>query len=306
MLNLKPYIEEIEDIEPGQTVRINHTDCEAGEDTRRRLYLTRTHADETRVIAYCHNCQQGGRHVDGQYTSYRNQKHNDKYQAHSLPTDIVQEPAGLIGKLSDWPTAAQSWAYTNKLNQGDASWYGIKYDPSTDRVYLPRCEEMDRNTSSVVHVEDTLVGYQLRSLYPWHSQPKYITAQCKDAENYTFILPAQRSGDYVVIVEDLVSAIHIIRATEDEGKGANLPGVYVNYGTRVDPRMMYNIAHSYKHAVVWLDNDNQHVNNQAKLMQRTIRMYSDQIAVSRVTEYSDPKHYKPQEICRILDEVQNG
>lgn len=301
MLDLKPYIEEIEDIEPGQTVRINHTDCEAGEDTRRRLYLTRTHADETQVIAYCHNCQQGGYHSDGHYKSYRDEKHRANIKDKCTLSDTVEEPPGLVPEITAWPTAAQSWAFTKGIYQTDADWYHIKYDPSTDRVYLPRWDHLDRTDDD----RGALVGYQLRSLHGY-ARPKYMTAQRKDAENFTFIHPKQAECDYVVVVEDLVSAIHIIRATEDEGQGANLPGVFVNYGTRIDPRMMYTIAHGYKYAVIWLDNDNQHVDNQAKLMARTIAMYSDKISVARVDESSDPKHYEPIEICHILDEVWDG
>ena len=37
----------------GETVRINHADCEAGEDTRRRLYIT---MKPDILLGYCHNC----------------------------------------------------------------------------------------------------------------------------------------------------------------------------------------------------------------------------------------------------------
>lgn len=301
MLNLKPYLTEIEDIEPGQTIKINHTDCEAGEDTRRRLYLTRTHADETRVIAYCHNCQQGGYHSDGHYKAYRNNKHKAPKGGVVEIKDEVSKPVGLVEKIADWPTSAKAWAYSRGITQDDAYWYGVEYDPSTNRVYLPRWTELDRRNED----RGVLAGYQLRALDRPYA-PKYMTAQRQDVENYTFIHPKQNYCDYAVIVEDLVSAIHILRATENEGEGANLPGVYVNYGTRVDPKMMYEIAQQYTYAVVWLDNDNQHVVNQAKLMQRTIAMYNAGIRAGRVEESSDPKHYAPSEICIILDEVWNG
>src|SRR5210317_1255666 len=106
MLNLRPYVDEIECIEPGQTIRINHTDCDAGEDTRQRLYLTRTHADDTVVVGYCHNCQQGGKHSDTSYTKYRNEKHG---VVNTIPTikDNVIVPDSVVTKLVDWPTDAK-------------------------------------------------------------------------------------------------------------------------------------------------------------------------------------------------------
>ena len=297
MLNLRPYMEEIEEIEPGQTVRINHTDCEAGEDTRRRLYLTRTHADETKVVAYCHNCQEGGFYSDNVYQHYRATKHTVPSNTREEDGSIVTEPVGLIPKLSDWPADAQAWAISRGLAQVDIDWYGIKYDPSTDRVYLPRYEVLDRREDT----KSEVVGYQLRSLHNW-DKTKYLTVQSKDAKNYTFCYPEQDNCDWIVIVEDLISAIHVLRATDD----GNLPGVVINYGTKVDPTLMYTIANSFKWCTVWLDNDNQHVINQAKIMQRTIKMYSDKIKVARVEDYNDPKYHDHKEIVRILDEVNYG
>ena len=297
MLNLDPYLDEIEDIEPGETRRVNHTDCDAGEDTRRRLYITRTHSDEGKVLAYCHNCQQSGLHTSKQWTTYRNSKHEDNVTYTAVPSDVVTEPAGLIEDVKLWPTHAKSWYYANvPLSLG--KWWGYKYDPSTDRVYIPRWKYAGRREST----PKDLVGYQLRDL-TGRGRPKYITAQRKDMDQYSFIYPKQAKCTYVVIVEDLQSALHIIQATENEGKGAHLPGIYVNHGTRIDPTMMYIIAHNYGHCTVWLDNDGQHVINQAKLMQRTIQMYSSNIACRRVEDKSDPKHYDALMILEILDEV---
>ena len=75
MLDLQHYQQMIDDLEPGETVRYNHTDCPAGEDTRRRLYLTRPHADPTWVLGYCHNCQDSARSGGKKYEQYRNKRH---------------------------------------------------------------------------------------------------------------------------------------------------------------------------------------------------------------------------------------
>ena len=288
----------MEGISPGQTIRVNHDECEAGADSRQRLYLTRTHADEARVIAYCHNCQQGGYWLDDEFRPYRDGKHNLNTPVELTTTDTLEEPKGLIEHRNLWPTAAKAWAYSRKLHSDTLSWWGIKYDPSTDRIYIPRWDVLDRKGTN----QPTLIGYQLRKIHDYQ-QPKYITAQKQDAQGWTFVYPKQTSCDYVIIVEDLVSAAHIINATEQEGEGANLPGVYINYGTKVDPVLMYKMAINSGNAVVWLDNDNAHVINQAKMMERTIKMYNDRIKVGRVVRHSDPKHYDPESICRILDEV---
>lgn len=301
MLNLRPYKEQIEEIEPGQTLRLNHTDCEAGEDTRRRLYLTRTHADETKVVGYCHNCQQGGYWNDDAFVSYRDTKHSATTASPVRFTDEVTEPVGLIEDCKLWPMDVKAWQFSRCLTHNDVHWWGIKYDPSTDRIYIPRWDVLDRKEKDT----GNLIGYQLRKVHEYQ-QPKYITAQKEDAQGWTFIYPKQASCDYVVIVEDLISAAHILNATEQEGNGANLPGVYINYGTKVDPVLMYKMALNNEYAVVWLDNDNAHVVNQAKMMERTIKMYNNRIRVGRVNLHSDPKHYDHNSICSILDEVWNN
>ena len=292
MLNLRNYADVIEEIEPGQTIRIDHTDCDAGEDTRQRLYLTRTHADDTIVVGYCHNCQQGGRYTDGSYQQYRNEKHGVVKQERKIE-DNVTEPDTLVYKLVDWPIDAKAWALSRGISQVDADRYSIAYDSDSDRIYLPKQNNRD------------LEGYQLRAIHPWQ-RPKYLTASTLDAKPWTYLESDRTEAtEYVVLVEDLVSGIHIIRACEDDPEHGNCPGVYVLHGVKIDPTLMYKIARDYAWATVWLDNDNAHVENQAKLMARTILMYGLE-NVRRVDGYHDPKNYEPGTIRTILDEVWDG
>jgi hypothetical protein len=297
MLNLKPYLSEMEELTPGQTVRLDHTDCEAGEDTRQRLYLTRTHADESKVVAYCHNCQQGGAWCTTPYQLYRDDKHdatNAGWIAHVTHKERVdvEEPPGLVSDPYVWPAPAVAWISMQGLNYKMVEKYGIKYDPSTDRVYLPRYRTIDRGAPIE---ESKLLGYQLRSLQNWN-KPKYLTVQSKEGPNYTYI--HNGSTNHAVVVEDLASGIAIAEATDY--------GVYVNYGTKIDPTMMYIIATNFQYAYIWLDNDNHHVIRQSRLMAQTIAMYDDLIDVIRVKTASDPKHYTPDEITGALKGAGNG
>ena len=49
----KHFAEAAATLEHGKQIRINHTKCPAGEDTKERLYVKR---DYNRILAYCHNC----------------------------------------------------------------------------------------------------------------------------------------------------------------------------------------------------------------------------------------------------------
>lgn len=299
MLKQNDWIDEGTELAPGETKRICHTNCEAGEDTRFRLYITRPQADEAKLIAYCHNCQESGFAFDNGYTAYRDDKHDDRFTPDdSTALEEVEPPPNMISNMDDWPALAKAWAYKNYLSKDVADRFNIQYDPSSNRVYLPRYE----GWAPRVHT-GKLLGYQLRALDK-HSGPKYITAALPDVPSWTFIHPSQATCNYVVVVEDLLSGIKILEATYNEGEGANFPGVYVNHSTRVDPTMCYTIARRYKYAIVWFDNDSDHVIEQAHTMQRTISLYNDKCrAVVMPPPISDAKHYAESEVLYYLDQV---
>lgn len=299
MLDLNFYTDKMEDIAAGETARVNHETCDAGIDTRRRLYLTRTHADPTVIIAYCHNCQQGGRWKDGDWKEYRDKRHANVSTHKEVTYKEVVPPPNMVYVPSDWPTDAMSWMYKSGLNKKFIERYGIAYDPSSNRVYLPRYDEFDWKDDR----KGELIGYQLRSVDGQGS--KYLTVQKDGTNGWTEIYNSDfHADDYAIIVEDLVSALAIIEATTmDQSNG---PNVFVNYGTKIDPVMMHRIANDYKWCVVWLDNDSTHVQNQARLMVRTIKMYSNKIMAKAILKLDDPKHYDGDVITRELDEVWDG
>ncbi len=298
MLDLKNYTESMEDIEVGETKRIDHTTCDAGEDTRQRLYLTRTVADPTTVIAYCHNCQQGGRWKTDGFTEYRNNRHDSsRIPASYIHVKEIEVPNHMLSDPREWPTEAKHWALSRQMGYDTLKKYKIKYDPSSQRVFLPRGDFRESEW-------DNVRGYQLRDLHGQGS--KYLTAQEDNTYGWSTLWPhpTEPSGRYVVIVEDLLSGIVIQEeAIESDGFA---PYIYVNHGTKIDATMMYKIANdpNATYVTVWLDNDSQHVVNQAKLMARTVSMYNPKCRVRVVDEpYEDPKQYSPDEIRRALDEV---
>ena len=301
MLDLSKYTDKMEDIAAGETARVDHETCSAGEDTRRRLYLTRTHADPTVVIAYCHNCQQGGRWQDGNWQQYRDQRHETttRYYAQDVTYKEVVEPSNMVYASTLWPTDATKWRLKAGISKQNIQRYGIAYDPSSNRIYLPRYEEFDWHDNT----KGELFGYQLRSIDGQGS--KYLTVQKDGTNGWTELYNSEyHANDYAIIVEDLVSAIAIMEAsTIDQSNG---PKIFVNYGTKIDPVMMYTIANNYKWCIVWLDNDSNHVQVQAKLMVRTIKMYSPSIQAKAILTLDDPKHYDGDQIIRSLDEVWDG
>ena len=280
-IKLDYWKREIDDIQPGETIRVDHGDhCIAGEETRRRLYITRVMADPDIVVGYCHNCAEGGRYTDQEYAPYRDMKHaqfyKDRYPEY---VDEVVPPKGMVRSLTDWPTYAQSWAMSNRLTSELIQHYGLAFDTGSDRVYLPRYGSTAQ--------WGKLNGYQLRLVTG--KGPKYVTVSSKDDPGYT-IIPQPILNDSIVIVEDLVSGIHVAAATQRD--------VIVNYGVKINPLVVAK-ANTYANAAVWLDNDSPHVCKQAEGYARTIALYGN-TETHVIKEKSDPKHNSNTDIRNIL------
>ncbi len=281
MLNVSHEV--MQDIQPGETLRVNHEHCPAGEDTRRRLYLTRPLADPAKIAWYCHNCSEGGYKHTVRYETYRNQRHEATNSIVLDNTDELTEPPGLIEKLFDWPEEAITWAGENTLSNAVLNKYGIKYDPSTNRVYLPRY-----NTSG------DLDGYQLRRLFG--RGPKYITVSKQDSKGWS-MFPTGNFRDTVVIVEDLVSAIKVREACAPIA-------VVVMHGIQTNLDALHS-ASFYANGVVWLDNDSFWVKKQANVMKRTLELIANKPAYI-VRKKTDPKHYSYAVIEQTIREAING
>lgn len=298
-LNLTPYMTEVDDLEIGDTVRLNHDDCAAGTDSRRRLYITRPQANPETVVAYCHNCQQGGYHVTGQHSGFRRTRHENTpaKNIHKVQ-DTLSVPPNLLDDIDDWPLLAQAWAYKGRMNKVLIRGYGIAYDPSSDRVYIPRYNWHSKHGDTYYFGD--LQGYQLRNVDADTKRPKYLTVTTKDDTGFSLLktetaaLPTTRA----VLVEDLLSGIHIVEATHAAGPTATM--AIVNYGTQVQLPALHACALQSR-AIVWLDNDSKHVVEQAEQMARTINLINSQCLVRVIGgKYSDPKHHTWDEINHIL------
>jgi hypothetical protein len=294
-LFLNDFALEIADIAPGETIRVNHgVYCDAGVDNRQRLYLTRTVADPTVTIGYCHNCGQGGNYIDKTYAQFRNQRH-DSGLSPLTPTETLVEkitpPPNMLSEIDRWPTHAQAWAYKNRLRQYDADTYNIKFDVSSDRVYLPQYEHISLDGEGPVGLE----GYQLRCTNG--IGPKYVTVRESSPKGYTHIVRYGSEVGTLVIVEDLCSGIAIMKAPI-----LRSTAVAVNYGVSINPLVVH-LAASYDTAVVWLDNDSAFIRNRAEHIARTIALYSSKTDVAVVQSDGDPKHHEPDRIRQELESL---
>jgi hypothetical protein len=268
--------EHVDELETGETVRVNHSSCPAGEDTRRRLYITKR---PDVILGYCHNCGDSASRYIGTRDRYR--KSDSSFIKQCKPSEYVAPLLVAFHDKDNIPVEAEAWRIKSKLTRDQCAKYEIQYAPETDSIYLP-FYTLDGFTN----------GHQLRPLH--RTGAKYVNCVKDSDEELGGIVSEPTLGtDTIVIVEDLISGIH-----------CNLAGVdaLVNYGTHVKPSVLYYMAQDgYKHMVVWLDNDSSVVNKKASDMYNILHMYkTPEQTVRRISGEHDPKHLTTDQIQRKL------
>lgn len=300
MIDLSKYDKIIDALKRGETARVNHRDCKAGQDTRRRLYLTRPAGSPNVVLGFCHNCQTPGIRRVGNNV-YRDDFENSAFPIPKLPKAGAnfEIPSGMVPCGDDWPTDAHAWRLHCGLSRTACLKAQIQYDPNTHRVYLPQYDTMIDEQAT-----GELIGYQLRNL--GEHGAKYLSV-VRDTDNPVSTLCVgiphrDWKGDCVkigVVVEDLASGLAIIRASKRCTNGW-IPSVTVNYGTKVNPDALHKNA-DIDIGLVWLDNDSASIIEQAEKIGQVWRMLAD-VPIDIEHVMPDPKS---QSGLIIIDRLEN-
>ncbi len=253
------------------TVRVNHDQCPAGQDTRRRLYVTRK--EDGNVIAYCHNCSNSGFHGSG-----------SRFRRHPVDVSLVEVeekelvmPEYMRSEQKDWPKEMAVWLIKCGIPFTIAQEYGICYDSERHRVVIPKLNK-----------DGALVQYQSRRLVD-DGSPKYLTNKLKHEHIHDPIGPGERT---CIIVEDMISAIRLVLLGYD---------AVPLFTDTMSSETMLTLVGRYDKIYVWLDNDSVTVNRHADIICTGLRLL-DQHA-QRITGLRDPKHYKDSEIDGIIKEI---
>lgn len=287
-INFDDYIAETTALKRGETVSVNHAHCSAGTDRKRRLYLTRPATNAGVVLGYCHNCQDSGVLNDA----------NETYRDFATPPAITAPntssfgvPKNLITRPSRWPDVALSWRIKKRLSEQQCLALGIAYDPASHRIYLPIWKYYDHSMG--LSDKDVLIGYQLRHLEG--AGPKYYTSLRDKTVTAYSELYADRRNAVTVLVEDLASGIAILYAAVEH----RIPcTALVNYGVKVTPEVLAAIE-GMEEAIVWLDNDDDHVVEQAETIARVWKMISgSDVRVHKGTK--EPKELSSDKIAEII------
>lgn len=286
-IDLELYSDEIDNLDRGETCRVNHMHCPAGADIKRRLYLSRVASSPGVVLAFCHNCQESGV-VRDKLAKYRDSHLSNVCTSQAQGAEFTI-PQNMIKDPSNWPSHAQLWRIQKGLSENECIAMCIQYDPSSNRVYLPMftdCTEACIPTSNA-----DLLGFQLRQIDG--TGPKYYTAlKNKTIKPYTYIGRAT-APMHCILVEDLASGIFVQRMTKPH------IGVLVNYGVKVTPEILSYMSGTCTN-FVWLDNDNQYIKDQSAIISRTWELISGRKCYPILSTNKDPKDHIEEEMADLM------
>lgn len=242
--------------EVGKLVRINHTDCPAGLDRKKRLYIKRV---DDKIIAYCHNCG-----CKGIYTTTTHKPRNisvlknlhNKVE-HTVTVQDVKFPKDFTTNLMEFSKEALDWL-RKYIDVAAIKAHSIGYSPSMQRVILP-----------VFNDDGVLIFWQGRSLCKEHT-PKYYNMKSVDKPYMHLIADAY--DDRCVVVEDILSAINL------HSNGYNAVALL---GTSISTALAVELKDMYNAAFVWLDDDTGGHRGSLKVADK-LRPLLDKVHVIRV------------------------
>lgn len=267
---------EVLDLEEEEQVQFNHENCDAGRDTKKRLFVRKRDGG---LVAYCHHCGLGGG-SKGQ-RSYIKRGENLVVQRATLdlPRDITSAP-------EQCHVLHNAWLNKYRIEPSVAAWYKIGWSEQNGRTILP------------IYDGDKLIAYQRRHILPHDRGPKYLTTRLAYGKHPAFkaLTWASNSGfpGVLVLTEDILSAIKV----------SSVAAGWALLGTYLTPSVKDDIILAGFHTVlVWLDDDNPAVQ---QAQRRIRRMLSPYVRVFNITKkdhgspIADPKTFSTTEISRVL------
>lgn len=122
----------------GTQLRFNHSDCEAGVDTKERLYVK---AVDTGWMAYCHHCGKSGflrtspyrvgiTRGDLHYPTEETRTYKD------VPNKYKDE--NLICEPEEFPVEQLLWLYSYGFDDKDITYYDVKVSKVDGSIVIPK------------------------------------------------------------------------------------------------------------------------------------------------------------------------
>jgi hypothetical protein len=261
--------------------RMNHDDCPAGVDTRRRLYLL-VKPDRS-VLAHCFNCNGSGAYFPDhpRYKSLGDLLREDNDLRN---TEVSGWSASLAETIMTDCTHIHSlhikaWLYKHHIFEDDWEELGLK-EWSTNLIF-------PLNTPATVGG-----SFQIRN---FHSGNRYMN-YLRDDKLGNRIWQGECLGAHahgkVVVTEDILSAYRIHRDLRVESRAL--------LGTNVPDDLIEWFKENHTHVYIWLDGDMTGLSASLKVYKEIDPVLS---STSIVQAEKSPKEYTPEELQEIAKKV---
>jgi hypothetical protein len=239
----------------GEEVNVNHDECPAGTDTKKRLYVKRVTGG---VVAYCHNCGLAGYYMAGK-SRLRPRKHME-LSTPSVSGKVELPPTTAVSSLSN-VTWLDTFLRDRDPSVRIAMMSSLAEVPSVDGC--PILYRMIRREGAGTY------GYQLR----WTDgrMPKtktYLSEKPSKGGWYGAV-----NSKTLVIVEDPLSALIISKTMGTKCS------VLCLFGTHLNPATLSTMS-GFTRIVVWLDNDPPGHKAAKDIVNRITYVYNDALVVN--------------------------
>ena len=178
----------------GEQVKVNHKNCPAGEDTKKRLYIKKVYGG---VLAYCHHCSGVGVlfNEDGKKDLSKWLRSESRELLTSRPVTVSFEAI----KRGHFDFTVESKAWLNK--------YDLRFEIENEIIIA---DHVGRPVLPIMCYEGGFCGYQIRNTVI--KTPKYITNYYDNKGAGSWF----RNGDskYLYIVEDIISGLILHKRTD--------------------------------------------------------------------------------------------
>lgn len=253
----------------GTQIHINHPDCSAGIDTKKRLYIKRVVGG---VVAYCHHCNEAG-------------------FVRELSTDGTVLRKWLHGSTPDLPlhgSGLRTWPYIDTITNTEILLWLNKYDISPTMTTTNPFGEVGGLYMVLKNFMGSNYGYQIRNFKKDTSKyTTYIVNPCGEDVSW-FKTSAFMSS--LVITEDYVSAYRVNRDV-----GCNSVALLK---TTISPSTITNIQKlEPQRVIVWLDPDEAGKRGAIKVAQRLSYVLKD--TVVSTMNCNEPKTYSSLELRKL-------
>lgn len=266
MLNFEEYKDDIDKLQEGDQVNVNHKECPSGVDTKRRLYLKRI--DGGKVLGYCHHCGSKGL-LKGTKVLKSIAALRTPFQEEIAKGWIVPELTYGDASVFYSPPYFQAWLarmgyYEIYPNNPYRAFLKDKvgYNHETKRIYIP------------YYWKGEIAGYQSRCIDPTVKEKnKWLTTtinqeapkcSCMTFDNRDSVNQVLNGSGIVahLIFEDLVSmwVVCNLLMTHDQVIPPMAYYIWCTMGTTM-PVQMRTMIHNHVSKgltlspIIWYDND---------------------------------------------------